>query len=49
MAVEEAVSQELTYAKIDEYLTENLSPELDQIIKDHPSLTKTYIRTLKND
>jgi len=48
-AVEEAVSQEMTYAQIDEYLTKNLSPELDTIIKDHPSLTKTYIRNLKRD
>lgn len=49
MAVEEAVAQEMTYAKIDEYLTENLNPELDKIIKDHPSLTKTYIRNFKKD
>ena len=47
--IEEAVSQEMTYAQIDDFLTENLSPELDKIIKDHPSLTKTYIRNLKRD
>lgn len=47
--IEEAVSQEMTYAQIDDYLTENLNPELDKIIKDHPSLTKTYIRNLKRE
>ena len=47
--IEEAVSQEMTYAQIDDFLTENLSPELDKIIKDHPSLTKTYIRNLKRE
>ena len=47
--VEEAVSKEMTYAQIDTYLTENLSPELDKIIKDHPSLTKTYLRNLKRE
>lgn len=48
VAVEEAVSQEMTYAQIDEFLTENLSPELDQIIKDHPSLTKDFIRSKRS-
>lgn len=47
--IEEVVSQEMTYAQIDDYLTENLSPELDKIIKDHPSLTKIYIRNLKRE
>jgi len=47
--VEEALSQELTYAQIDEYLTGNLPPELDKIIKDHPSLTKNYIRDLRKE
>lgn len=47
MAVQEAVSKEMTYAQIDEFLTENLSEELDQIIKDHPSLTKDYIRSMR--
>lgn len=45
LTVEEAVSKEMTYAQIDEFLTENLSAELDQIIKDHPSLTKDFIRS----
>jgi len=47
--VESALSQERTYAQIDEYLTANLPPELDKIIKDHPALTKNYIRSLRND
>lgn len=47
--VEEALSQSMTYAQIDEYLTTNLSSELDKIIKDHPALTKNYIRTLRKD
>lgn len=45
VTVEEAVSQDMTYAQIDEFLTDNLSTELDQIIKDHPSLTKDFIRS----
>lgn len=47
--VEEALSQEMTYAQIDEHLTKALSPELDKIIKDHPALTKNYIRNLRRD
>jgi len=47
--VEEALSRELTYAQIDEFLTSNLPPELDKIIKDHPSLTKNYIRDLRKE
>lgn len=42
--VKEAVLQEQTYAQIDTFLTENLPPELDTIIKDHPSLSKDFIR-----
>lgn len=47
--VEEALAQEMTYAQIDEYLTNNLSQELDKNIKDHPALTKNYIRNLRRD
>ena len=47
--VEDAVAQDMTYSQIHEYLTNNLSAELDKIIKDHPSLTKTYIRNLRKD
>lgn len=46
--VEEAISQDMTYAQIDDFLTENLSAELDQIIKDHPSLTKDFIRSKRS-
>lgn len=46
-AVQEALSQEKTYSQIDEYLSNNLDPKLDKIIKDHPSLTTNYIRNLK--
>ncbi len=47
--VEEALTKEMTYAQIDEYLTKTLPPELDKIIKDHPALTKNYIRNLRRD
>lgn len=47
--IEEALAQEMTYAQIDVYLTENLSADLDKIIKDHPALTKKYIRNLRKD
>jgi len=47
--VEEALADKLTYAQIDEYLTSNLPKELDLVIKDHPSLTKNYIRNLRQD
>jgi len=47
--VEEALAQEMTYAQIDEYLTSSLPSELDQIIKDHPSLTRNYIRNLRRE
>lgn len=45
--VQEGVAKELTYAQFDEFLTEELSAELDQIVKDHPSLTKDYIRSMR--
>ena len=47
--IKKALSQEMTYAQIDESLTKNLDPELNKIVKDHPSLTKNYIRNLKRD
>lgn len=45
----EAIAQELTYAQIDEYFTKNLPEALDTIIKDHPSLTKAYIREQRKE
>ena len=47
--VEEALAQEMTYAQIDDYLTKNLPSELDKNIKDHPALTKNYIRNLRRE
>ncbi len=47
--VEEALKQEMTYAQIDDYLTNNLPKELDKIIKEHPALTRNYIRDLRRD
>lgn len=47
--VEDAVAKGMTYAQINEYLTSNLSKKLDKVIKDHPSLTKTYIRNLRKE
>lgn len=47
--IEEALNQEMTYAQIDEHLSKYLPAALDKIIKDHPALTKNYIRTLRQD
>ncbi len=47
--VEEALKQDMTYAEIDDYLSSKLPPDLDKIIKGHPSLTKNYIRNLRRD
>ena len=47
--VEEALELEMTYAQIDDHLSQNLPIELDKIIKDHPSLTKKFIRNLRKD
>jgi chromosome segregation ATPase len=47
--IEEALAKEMTYAQIDDYLSANLPAELDKIIKDHPALTKNYIRNLRRD
>jgi hypothetical protein len=47
--VGDSLKHEMTYAQIDEYLAENLPPELHKIIKEHPSLTKNYIRSQRKD
>lgn len=47
--VEEALAQGMTYAQINKYLSKNLTSDLDKILKDHPSLTKKFIRTLRKD
>ncbi len=45
--VKEAIQKDMTYAEIDAFFTETLSAEVDEIVKDHPSLTKDYIRLCK--
>lgn len=47
--VEEAISQDLTYAQIDEYLSTKLPAELHTTVKSHPSLTRNYIRSLRRE
>lgn len=42
--VNEAVAKEMTYAEIGELLSNSLSKENAEIIADHPSLTKDFIR-----
>ncbi len=44
----EAIAKEMTYTEIDTFLTKSLSKDADTIIKEHPSLTKQYIRDCKN-
>ncbi len=45
--VELAISRDMTYAQIDDFLSETLPEKLDTVMKDHPSLTKDYIRSLR--
>lgn len=45
--IEEGTAKEMTYAQFDEFLTESLPAELDKILKEHPSLTKDYIRSMR--
>lgn len=47
--VEEALALELTYAQINDYLSKNLPAKLDKILKEHPALTKKFIRNLRRD
>ena len=42
--VADAVAKEMTYAQTDELLNDSLSAEAAEVIADHPSLTKDYIR-----
>ncbi len=42
--IKEAVEKEMTYTEIDEFLSQSLPEKLDTIIKEHPVLTKEYIR-----
>ncbi len=47
--VADSLKHEMTYAQIDDYLAENLPPDLHRIIKEHPSLTKNYIRSQRKE
>ena len=40
----EAVEKDMTYTEIDDFLSQSLPENLDTIIKEHPVLTKEYIR-----
>jgi predicted nucleic acid-binding Zn-ribbon protein len=44
-----AVEQEMTYAEIGEFLDDSLSAEASEVIADHPSLTKDFIRTCRQN
>jgi uncharacterized protein (DUF2267 family) len=46
--VAEAVEKNMTYAEINSFLSKSLPKKVDTIIKEHPSLTKEYIRECKN-
>jgi len=45
--VTETVSQKMTYAQIDEFLKKSLSTQASAVIAEHPSLTKDYIRMIR--
>jgi uncharacterized protein (DUF3084 family) len=45
--VEEGVILEMTYAQMDEHLSETLPAALYTAVKDHPTLTKNYIREIR--
>ncbi len=46
-SVKNAVDQDMTYAQIGKFLDDALSKAAGLIIADHPSLTKDYIRTIR--
>lgn len=46
--VTEAVAKNMTYAEIDTFLSKSLSKKIYTIIKEHPSLTKEYIRDCRS-
>jgi len=47
--VTEAVEKGMTYAQIGEFLSDSLSPDASEIIADHPSLTKDFIRICRQN
>ena len=46
-SIAEAVAQDMSFAKIDDHLSQSLPKKIDSIIKEHPSLTKEYIREIR--
>ncbi len=46
--VDEALAEDMTYAEIDDFLSQSLPPEIDTVLKEHPTLTKDFIRDRKN-
>ena len=44
---EEAVARGMTYAQIDEFFKNSLSPEVVEVLESHPRLTKDFIRSVK--
>ncbi|AGF80086.1 hypothetical protein UWK_03572 [Desulfocapsa sulfexigens DSM 10523] len=47
--VTEAVEKGMTYAQVGEFLSDSLSPDASEIIADHPSLTKDFIRICRQN
>ncbi len=47
--VTDAVDKGMTYAQIGDFLNDSLSAEACEVIADHPSLTKDYIRTCRQN
>ena len=46
-SVKKAVDQGMTYAQIGEFVENALSKKAGEVISEHPSLTKDYIRTIR--
>lgn len=46
-AVKQATAKDMTYAEIDEFLSKSLPKNIDDLLKEHPSLTKDFIRSFK--
>jgi len=47
--VTDAVGKGMTYAQVGEFLNDSLSAEASEVIADHPSLTKDYIRIARQN
>ncbi|GEM_PF-1185265 len=47
--VSEAVKKGMTYAQVGEFLNDSLSDDASDVIADHPSLTKDYIRICRQN